>query len=100
MDKRFLYGAIDTTKLNALAIGTNKNKINDFISGKADKTIKHFTVFIESGKNYTAKLNISDFSPDVAKLEEVNSKMRKLWELIYFFESDLFESNTEIFIFE
>jgi hypothetical protein len=98
MDKRFLYGAVDTTMLKALAIGTNKNKIDDFISGKADETIKHFKVIIESGKNYTARLSIDDFSPDVANLEESNSKMRKLWELIYFFESDLSESNTEILI--
>src|SRR3989339_827994 len=100
MDKRFLYGAVDITMLKALAIGTNKNKIDDFILGKADKKIKHFKVIIESGKNFSIKLNIDDFSPDVAKLEEVNLKMRKLWELIYFFETDLSESNTEIFIFE
>ena len=100
MSKKFLYGAIDVTKLNALAIGTNKDKIDDFISGKADKTIKHFKVIIETGKNYSVKLNIDEFSPDVANMEEVTSKMRKVWELIYLFESALSESNTEIFIFK
>ena len=99
MTKNFLYGALDTTNLKALAIGTNKDKIDDFILSKADTKIKHFTVIIETGKNYGIKLNIEDFSPDMANLEDVNSKMRKLWELIYFFESDLSESNTEILIF-
>jgi len=100
MSKRYLYGAIDIANLKALAIGTNEEKIREFIAGKADKTIKRFKVIIEMGKNYNVKLNIDDFSPDVANFEEVNLKMRRLWELIYLFETDLSESNMEIFIFD
>jgi hypothetical protein len=100
MSKRFLYGAIDLVQFQALAIGTNETKIDAFISGKADKAIKHFKVIIESGKDYKVKLNIEDFSPARTNFEEVAFKMRKLWELIYLFESDVSESNTEIYIFE
>ncbi len=95
-----MYGAIDIANLKAMAIGTSEEKIREFISGKADKTVKRFKVIIEMGKNYNVKLNIDDFSPDVANFEEVNLKMRRLWELIYLFETDLSESNMEIFIFE
>ena len=100
MNKRFLYGAIDATTFKALAMGTNEDKIDEFISGQADKTIKRFKVIIEYGKDYKVRLNIEDFFPDLADLKEANSKMRELWELIYFFESDLSESNTEMYIFK
>ena len=100
MSKRFLYGAIDITMLKALAIGTNESKIKEFISGKADKNIKSFRVVVESEKNYNVSLNIEGFSPKLDELDEINSKMRKLWELIYFFELDLSESNEGIYIFK
>jgi hypothetical protein len=83
-----------------LAIGTSEDKINAFISGKADKAVKHFKVTIETGKDYKVRLNIEDFSPARADFDDVAFKMRKLWELIYLFESDVSESNTEIYIFE
>jgi hypothetical protein len=104
MNKRFLYGAIDLKDFKALAIGTNETKINEFISsGMAadkDKKIKHFKVIIDYGKNYKVNLNIEDFTPVSTGHDDVALKMRKLWELIYLFESDVSESNTEIYIFE
>ena len=100
MSKRFLYGAVDTTTLQALAIGTNENKIKEFISSKADKIIKLFNVIIEFGKNYKVRLTIEGFSPNRENLEEVMSKIKELWGLVYMLELDLAESNTEIYIFE
>ncbi len=100
MSKRFLYGAVDITTLQALAIGTSENKIKEFISGKADKIIKLFHVIIEFGKNYKIKLNIEGFFPNLENLEEVKSKIKELWGLVYMLELDLAESNTEIYIFE
>ncbi len=100
MSKRFLYGAVDITTLRALAIGTNENKIREFISSKADKIVKLFNVITEFGKNYKVKLNIEGFFPNLENLEEVRSKIKELWGLVYILESDLAESNTEIYIFE
>ena len=100
MSKRFLYGAVDITTLQAIAIGTNENKIKEFISSKADKIIKLFNVIIEFGKNYKIKLNIEGFFPNLENLEEVKSKIKELWGLVYILELDLAESNTEIYIFE
>jgi hypothetical protein len=100
MSERLLYGAVDMTTLQALAIGTNKNKIKKFISTKADRIIKLFNVIIEFGKNYKVRLNIEGFFPNRENLEEVMSKIRELWELVYILELDLAESNTEIYIFE
>jgi hypothetical protein len=100
MSERFLYGAVDTTTLQALAIGTNENKIREFISSKADKIVKLFNVIIEFGKNYKVKLNIEGFYPNLENLEEVKSKIKELWGLVYMLESDLAEANTEIYIFE
>ena len=100
MSERFLYGAVDITTLQAIAIGTNENKIKEFISSKADKIIKLFNVIIEFGKNYKIKLNIEGFFPNLENLEEVKSKIKELWGLVYILESDLAESNTEIYIFK
>ena len=100
MDKRFLYGAIDITTLQALAVGTNENKIKEFISGKADKNIRLFKVITELGKSYKVRLNIDGFSPNRENLNEVTSGMQQLWQLVYMFELDMAESNTEIYIFE
>ena len=104
MSKRYLYGAIDLSEFKALAIGTSEHKINEFIVSKVptdkDKTIKHFKVTIDYGKNYKVNLNIEDFSPLHADMDKVAIRMRRLWELIYLFEADVSESNTEIHIFE
>jgi hypothetical protein len=104
MDKRYLYGAIDLADFKALAIGTNEQKVNEFIASRAaavkEKEIKHFKVIINHGKNYKVNLNIEDFNPVSAGHGDVAFKMRKLWELIYLFESDVSESNTELYIFE
>jgi hypothetical protein len=83
-----------------LAIGTSEGKINAFIADHADKAIKHFKVTIETAKDYKVRLNIEDFSPARADFDDVAFKMRKLWELIYLFESDVSDSNMEIYIFE
>jgi hypothetical protein len=104
MNKRYLYGAIDLSSFKPLAIGTNQQKINDFIASRAtadkDKKVKHFKVTIDYGKNYKVNLNIEDFSPVSSDHDNVAIKMRKLWELIYLIESDVSESNTEIYVFE
>lgn len=104
MSKRYLYGAIDLSEFKALAIGTSEHKINEFIASQAaankNTIIKHFKVTIDYGKNYKVNLNIQDFSPLHADMDKVAVKMRKLWELIYLFEADVSESNTEIYIFE
>jgi hypothetical protein len=104
MNKRYLYGAIDLADFKALAIGTSESRINEFITSKKaankDKKIKHFKVIIDHGKNYKVNLNIEDFTPVSTGHDDIAFKMRKLWELIYLFESDVSESNTEIYIFE
>jgi hypothetical protein len=104
MGKRYLYGAIDLSNFKPLAIGTSPQKIDDFIaSGRTahkEMKIKHFKVIIDYGKNYKVNLNIEDFTPVSAGHDDVALKMRKLWELIYLFESDVSESNTEIYVFE
>jgi len=104
MSKRYLYGAIDFADFKALAIGTSETKINEFIVSKAaedkDKKIKHFKVIIDYAKNYKVNLNIEDFNPVSTGHEDIAFKMRKLWELIYLFESDVSESNMEIYIFK
>ncbi len=100
MDKRFLYGAIDITTLEALAVGTSESKIKEFIASKADEKIKLFKVTTEFGKNYKVRLNIEDFSPNRENFNELTSAMQRLWQLIYMFELDLAESNTEIYIFK
>ncbi|MBM4103855.1 MAG: hypothetical protein FJ263_07365 [Planctomycetes bacterium] len=100
MSRRYLYGAIDMKAFKPLAIGTSEAKINAFILDHADKAIKHFKVTIETGKDYKVRLNIEDFSPAHADFDDVAFKMRKLWELIYLFESDVSDSNMEIYIFE
>jgi len=100
MNRRYLYGAIDMKTFKPLAIGTSEARINAFIADHADKAIKHFKVTIETGKNYKVHLNIEDFSPARADFDDVAFKMRKLWELIYLFESDVSESNTEIYVFD
>jgi hypothetical protein len=100
MSKRFLYGAVDITTLQAIAIGTSENKIREFISSKADKIIKLFNVIIEFGKSYKIKLNIEGFLPNLENLGEVKSKIKELWGLVYMLELDLAESNTEIYMFE
>jgi hypothetical protein len=104
MNKRYLYGAIDLSSFKPLAIGTNETKINEFIASRTaadkNKKIKHFKVIIDYGKNYKVNLNIEDFAPVSTGHDDITLKMRKLWELIYLFESDVSESNTEIYIFE
>jgi hypothetical protein len=100
VSKRFLYGAIDITSLDALAIGTSEGKIKEFISSKADKNIKLFKVTIDLEKSYKVRLNIDGFSPDPNHLGEINVKMKKLWDLVYLFELDVTESKTEIYIFK
>jgi hypothetical protein len=100
VSKRFLYGAIDIISLDALAIGTSEAKIREFISNKADKNIKLFKVTIDLEKNYKVRLNIDGFSPDPSHLSEINAKMKKLWDLVYLFELDVSESQTEIYIFK
>ncbi len=100
MSKRFLYGAIDITTLEALAVGTSESKIKEFIADKADERIKLFKVTTEFGKNYKVRLNIEDFSPNRENFNELTSAMQRLWQLIYMFEMDMAESNTEIHVFE
>jgi hypothetical protein len=100
MSERFLYGAVDITTLQALAIGTNENKIKEFILSRADKIIKLFNVVIEFGKNYKIRLNIEGFLPNLENLGEVKSKIKELWGLVYMLEMDLAEANTEIYIFQ
>ena len=99
MSKRFLYGAVDMTTFQALAIGTNKNKIKEFILSKAGRIIGLFNVIIEFGKNYKVKLSIEGFSPKRENLDEAMSKLKELWGLVYMLEIDLAESNTEIYVF-
>ncbi|MFA5554073.1 MAG: hypothetical protein WCZ89_05325 [Phycisphaerae bacterium] len=100
MNKRYLYGAVDIDNLQVLAVGTNEDKIKDFIAGKADEKLKIFKVTTETGKSYKVKLSIDGFSPNLQNIEEDGRKMRELWGLIYMLEIDLAESNTEIFIFD
>lgn len=104
MSRRYLYGAIDLSDFKALAIGTSEQKINEFIASytaaNKDKKTKHFKVAIETGKSYKVRLNIEDFTPVSTGHDDVAAKMRRLWELIYLFESDVSESNTEIYVFE
>jgi hypothetical protein len=104
MSKRYLYGAIDLSSFKPLAIGTSQQKIEDFIKNYAaaskEVKIKHFKVTIETAKSYQVRLNIEDFNPVSTGHDDVALKMRKLWELIYLFESDVSESKTEIYVFE
>lgn len=104
MTRRYLYGAIELISLKALAIGTSEQKINEYIAAHAaantEKKAKHFKVTIETGKSYKVRLNIEDFTPVSTGHDDVAVKMRRLWELIYLFESDVSESNTEIYVFE
>ncbi len=100
MNKRYLYGAVNVDKLEVLAVGTNEDKIKEFIADKTDDKIKILKVVTEFGKNYKVKLGIDGFSPNLENLEEAGRKMKELWGLIYMLEIDLAESNTEIFIFD
>ena len=100
MHKRFLYGAIDITALEPLAVGTNENKVKEFVASKADGRIKLFKVTTEFGKNYKVRLSIDGFSPNRDNFNEVTAQMQRLWQLVYMFELDMAESNTELYIFE
>jgi hypothetical protein len=100
MDKRYLYGAVDISSLQVLAVGTNEDKIKEFIADKADEKTKGFKVVTEFGKNYKVKLSIDGFSPNLENLEEAGKKMKELWGLIYMLEMDLAEANTEIHVFD
>jgi hypothetical protein len=94
---KIVYGSFDNETLKILAIGTSKEKIEEFIrTQKPDDVL--FTASLD--ENDELKISIEDMKPHSTDFFEIFEKINDAWKLLRLVINDVLESGTEIHIFE